>query len=135
MVHVGTEFRDNPNLWRSKHTLAARIFVGFKVGNRTKWKMDDVVDIVRKVRTKQSGDPSSTFIAQRGIYKHSDGSGVVDEAGAQVILIDSHGTKMNKWREDVLKLAEIIAKKLQQESVVVEIQKNGLSVDTFGVGP
>lgn len=97
--------------------------------------MDDVVKIVRSIRTKQSGDPSSTFVAQRGIYKHSDSDMVVDEPGAQIILIDSHGTKMREWRHEMMELAEDIAKKLQQESVVLEIQKNGQSVETIGVGP
>lgn len=133
IVHTGS--RENPETWSSKSTLAARIFVGFKVGGKVRWKMADLVKIVRAVRTQQSGDPSSTFLAQTGIYKHSESGVVVTEPGAQVILLDSHGATRRQWEEQILELAEIIAEKLKQESVVVEIQRNGLSLKTFGVAP
>jgi hypothetical protein len=124
---------ENPRTWSTTETLAARIFVGFKVGNRVKWRIGDLEGIVEEARTRQTGNPNSSFVSQRGIYKSLKSGKVVEEPGAQVILIDEQGVSVREFTEQMERLAELIAVQLQQESVVVEVQKNGMTVETFGV--
>lgn len=121
----------NRQVWESDETWAARLFVGFNVGPRTVHDMDDLVAIVRAVRERQTGNPSSSFLYQRGIYRHHDGA-VVDEPGAQVIIINMGATPA-QFRRDMIDLAEAIAVALTQEEVVVELQKNGVMSAVMGV--
>jgi len=126
----------NPEDWDFQDTWAARLIVGFSVGQTPTYHIDDLIPIVQRVRTQQVGDPSSTFIAQKGIYQHKDpAQGIVVEDGAQIILIDTHQTERTVFRKQMVELAEIVAQELQQELVVVEIQHNGLTQVTIGVRP
>ncbi len=124
--------RRNPIDWDSTTTRAARLFVGFKVKSKLVWKMSDLVKLVRAVRKEQVGSQNSSYVAQRGIYTHRNGK-VVDEPGAQVIIIDEQGTNETQFTNQMIHLGEVIAKKLKQESVVVEIQENGVVKRVFGV--
>lgn len=126
-------YRPNPKTWQGgKETWSARLFVGFNVGADTVWTMNDLIEVVRRVRQKQSGDPSSTFVSQHGLYKHSDTGMVVEEPGGQVIII-APGTPPDEFQEQMVELAETIALDLEQAEVVVEIQKRGIVQDVFGV--
>lgn len=126
---VGEEAQENP-----KVTWAARLFVGLNVGGKPKWKIDDVVKVVRRIRTAQGHSPNLSFIAQKGIFRSSDTGKVVEEDSVQIIIIGS-GESKAEFGEDMLLLAEEIASALKQEKVVVEIQRNGISVETYGVAP
>ena len=122
----------NPIKSRYGKALAARIFVGFNVGGKRRWRMSDVVRIVKRVRSMQVGSPNSTFLAQMGIYKPPGGKAVT-EHGAQVILIDEQGMDVAEWSEQIVQLAEVLAGELRQMEVLVEIQHGGVVVDSFGV--
>lgn len=135
-------FTENSELWSAAKALyAARIFVGFNVGSKPRWKLDDVVRIVRRVRKRQVGDPSSSFVLQRGIYAHAetvDGKRlVVDEKGAQVIIVNTPemGSTTREFQQQMADLAEELATALKQESVILEIQRGGLTLKTIGMGP
>ncbi len=121
--------------WRSRETLAARLFVGFSVGSVPTYSLQDLIDIVREARERDTpDDPSASFIAQRGIYRYRAGD-VVEEDGGQVIVIDTQGLPPERFEAQVVGLAEEICRRMRQELVVVELQKNGLVVQTLGVGP
>lgn len=126
-------YRPNRKTWSGgTETWSARLFVGFNVGAETVWKLQDLINIVRRVRDQQTGDPSSTFVSQRGIYKHADSGLVVEEPGGQVIII-APGTPPDEFEEQMVELAEAIADKLGQDEVVVEIQRRGIVQNVFGV--
>jgi hypothetical protein len=142
-VH-GEEERLTPNVknWSAKKALyAARIIVGFNVGRKPRWTMDDVVRIVRRVRKQQVGDPASTFVLQRGIYTHTeteDGERLtVDEKGAQIFLLNTPelGTSVTVFKKQMEDLAEILATDLRQEAVILEIQRGGRTLVTISMGP
>lgn len=122
----------NRQIWESDETWSARLFVGFNVGARTVHDMDDLIAVVREVREKQTGNPSSSFLYQRGVYRHQSGE-VVEEPGAQVIIINM-GASPSAFRKEMIDLAEAIAARLSQEEVVVELQKNGVMAAVMGVG-
>ena len=87
------------------------------------------------------GDPGASFLSQRGLYRH-DAGGIVDEPGAQVVIINvervmPNGKKISvsprRFEKDVERLSEDIATTFDQESVIVEIQKNGITQRSFGM--
>lgn len=125
---------ENPVLEEYDETLAARLIVGLNRLGQPPATVDQLVAVVRRVRTEQVGDPSSSFLLQRGIYQHRSGE-IVEEPGAQVIIIDTTGATQKAFGEQMVVLAESIASDLSQESVIVEIQKNGVTQRTLSVGP
>lgn len=134
--------QDNPIKWGSRETWAARVIVGFKRRGKKPITMSQLVRLVRKIRLEQVGDPGATFLAQRGLYRH-DAGGIVDEPGAQVVIFNAdrvmpNGKKVavtpRRFEKDIEKLSEDIATVFDQESVIVEIQKNGITQRTFGMG-
>ena len=143
----------NPPTWRAAVVYAARIFVGFKVGDEERWSLDDLVKLVRRTRKEKGAPEDSTFLAQRGVYTHRDGR-VVDEPGGQVIIFDggpkeksespsvfagtdpgpeTESEQLARFEEEMIALSETIAWSFEQESVILEIQRNGTSVVTMGV--
>jgi hypothetical protein len=132
----------NPRRWESADTYSARIVVGFRPKDAPPdfevrdvgAKEDQLVNLVRRIRTKQVGDPGATFLAQRGLYRHSESGEVVDEPGMQILLINTTGETPRRFERQVEILAELIVEAFDQEEVIVEIQKNGVSQKVFGIG-
>jgi len=134
-IVYGEALEPNPELRDyGKVTWSARLIVGFKRRGKKAATLNQLVKIVRETRTKQTGNPSSTFLMQRGIYRHDDSGEVVDEPGAQVLIINM-GASQKDFEKQMTELAEVIAVKLDQAEVIVEIQRNGVSKRVFGVGP
>lgn len=128
----------NPIAWDDKTPMvSARLFVGLNVGKRKAWKVEDVIKIVKRVRTDQTGNPSASFLWQKGIYQHDVSGDVITEDSVQVVILNLKflKTSAKKFQAQMVELAETLAKKLKQESVIVEIQRGGRQVRTFGVSP
>lgn len=129
----------NRTLWEADEPMyAARLFVGFNVGGETQWTMDDAVRIVRRVRGDQVHDPSSSFLYQRGLYTHVERGGereIVDEPGAQIIILNlpDFGVSPREFERQMVELGEALAEDLEQEAVIVEIQKAGMTAKTISV--
>lgn len=113
---------------------SARIILGFKVGKKIAWSMNDIVHFVKQERIAQEALPNATFLAQRGLYQHKKGGKVIDEPGAQVFILNLGGQKPKDFREDILKLAEKMANHFEQESIILEFQKNGINRFTYDIG-
>lgn len=129
------EWVGNPSNWESDEIIVGRLIVGFSVGQVPTYSGEDLIAIVERVRTAQSGDPSASFVAQRGIYQSRKTGEVVVEDGAQVFIINTHGLALEAFIDQMVELAETVARELQQEEVILEIQRNGLSLKTIGVIP
>lgn len=128
------DIKANPARWESDETYAARVIVGFNVHNEPRWSVDDVIPIVKRVRDRQHGKQGASFVLQRGIYQHKDDEKrIVEEEGVQILIIDVWSTPLRTFEKEMVELGEILADKLQQEEVIVEIQRNGVTVKTFGV--
>ena len=129
-IRVGRVYQ--PNSWFSeKPVLAARILVGFNVGEKPTWTLEDVVAIVKSVRTEES-KPDASFVAQRGFYRHKVTNKLVEEDGAQVIIVDILGMSYREFVLEMVWLAKIIARELRQEEVIVDIQKDGVTQKVIG---
>ena len=128
-------YERNPRGWTSARTVVGRLIVGFSVGTEPRYAMDDLIAIVRRVRTEQTGNPSASFVAQRGIYQSQISRDIVTEDGAQVFIINLSALSDDEFTDQMVSLAEAVAGELQQEEVIVEIQENGVSKVTIGVSP
>jgi len=132
----GREAIANPALWEGKGPVwAARLFVGFNVGKKPRWDVDDLVKVVKRVRKRQEQKPDASFVLQKGIYTSSKTGKTVDEKGAQVIVLNTTGASQKAFEKQMVELAEEIARSLKQEEVILEIQRSGLVKKTVGVAP
>jgi hypothetical protein len=127
--------QENPTVSRHKGSgLAARFFVGLKVKDEVKWKEDDVIEIVVRVREQQESPPDASILTQRGIYRDSSGS-IVDEPSLQVIIIDMTGLPKTDFVDEMIELGEALQDELEQEMVILEIQKRGVVIDSYWITP
>jgi hypothetical protein len=110
---------------------AARIFVGFKVGNKTKWTMKSVIKVVWEERKKQGRQSGASFLSQQGIYEV--GGKRIVEPSAQIVIFDFDGLGEKAFVEDMTKLGEALCRRLEQQEVIVEIQKAGVVKKTLSV--
>ena len=124
--------RPNPTTRISGGGLSARLFVGLKVGQRTAYKVDDVIAVVRRVRKRQGKGADASILAQKGIYEDRSGELVI-EPSAQVVIIDLAGEKKAVFVTDMKELAEELRRKLKQETIILEIQKSGVVKDVYSV--
>jgi hypothetical protein len=111
---------------------SARIFVGLNVGQRKAYSVGDVVKIVWATRKKQKRSGDASILAQKGIYEDRSGKRVV-EPSVQIILIDLADTPEKEFTAEMIELAEVLCKRLKQETVILEIQKRGLVKSVYGV--
>jgi hypothetical protein len=127
----------NPITKKFPEVYAARLIVGLSIGIEPGQGMDDIIRIVKQVRAKQVGNPSASFVAQRGMYQYlSEGKKVVvEEDGVQVIVINEpeHGVNSEDFEAQMVELAEELARELQQEVIIMEMQRNGVSQFTAWV--
>ena len=131
----------NPIKWQDDETWAARFFVGLdvKVNGESvpRYSLEDVLEFVVDVRNEQGADPSSSYIAQRGVFRHcpdKDSQCVVArEHSVQVVIIAPTGETPKQFRQNMLQLAEALAVQFEQEEVILQVQKNGIQEQVYGV--
>jgi hypothetical protein len=126
----------NPIAERYPEQIAARLFVGLKVGNVERWSLDDVLSVTRETRVAQvgDGDPGASFLYQKGIYRETSGA-IIDENSVQVIVLNLTGATQEEFEAQMVEVAETLARRLEQEQVWVELQRNGVHVATLKVVP
>jgi len=138
-LHSVSEFVKNPQTWKATGTAAhaARLFVGFNVGGEPTWKIEQLIALVREVRRTQGAREDSSFVAQKGVYTHTNEETgvekVIEEDGAQVILFKMPSETVKLFKQRVVELAEIICRQMQQAEVVVELQRGGVVQSVFGI--
>lgn len=133
----GSAMHPNPyEVYGGSDTLAARLFVGLNVGGKPTWNIDDVVHAVRAERGKQKVPADASFLLQRGIYTHTPKRGrktVIEETSVQVVIVRMPSESDRTWRPHMIQLAERLAQRLEQASVILELQKGGLVTEVLGV--
>jgi hypothetical protein len=115
---------------------AARIFVGLMVGQENRWTVDDVIRITYEVRKRQAkGGPveGASILAQHGIYEDVATRERVIEPSAQVVIIDLSGREKEAFVAEMQELAEALRAELEQQTVILEIQKKGVLEDVYSV--
>jgi hypothetical protein len=116
----------------------ARMFVGFNVGQKATWNVDDLARVFRTFRSKQKNDDGkpipidSSFVIQKGYYTQDNGE-LVYENSAQLIILSIFGESEHRFAENMIDLAGHISRELQQETVILEVQQKGVPIEVFGV--
>lgn len=93
----------------------------------------DVVKVVKAIRAEQAGDPSSSFILQKGVYKHKSSGEVITEDSVRIILLHLTEESKQDFRAHVIALAEELCERLHQEEVIVEFQDAGVTKEVLGI--
>jgi len=112
--------------------LSARLFVGLNVGTKPTYTIEDVVKDTIKIRKKQKALPDASFLAQRGVY--TQGKTLVEENSVQIIIIDTTGTPRPEFERKLKTLGVQLRKHFHQDSVILEIQKGGVTQATYSIG-
>lgn len=115
-----------------KGGLSARIFVGLNVGTKAKYKVKDVVALLKRVRKKQSPNPNASILTQTGMFKDKSGRMIVENS-VQIIVIDLDGLSEREFTEQMMTIAEAFVEEFDQEEVLVEVQKRGVVLEIYGV--
>lgn len=130
IVTFGDETRLNPVHWQEdgEKVMSARLMMGFNVGTVTRWSMADVVENVKRIRHRQGAVIDATFLAQQGMYTSSESGQETEEPGAQVIFINLsyYHVRDALFQIQMVELAEELCVKLEQESIILEIQRGGI---------
>lgn len=143
--------RDNPIKSRDKtQNQGARIILGFNVGIEEKVTMQDVIDLVFKVRKSQvkdaikdgeasahplGGDIGATFLAQAGLWQSASDTEAHPENGAQVAIMNVIQENAKRFEDDMIEIAEEMVRQFHQEAVIVEMSVRGAVEETIQVGP
>ncbi len=143
--------RENPIKSRTKRpSQGARIILGFNVGVVEKVKMQDVIDLVHKMRRKQvaaaimdgdakahplGGDIGASFVAQAGLWQDLKDEKAYPENGAQVAIMNIIQEKEKRFEDDMVEIAEEMVLKFHQNAVIVEMSMKGVVEETIEVGP
>jgi hypothetical protein len=129
--------------------VGVRMFIGFSVGMSPKYSMDKLIAETKNFLSRRSYKDSkgvahkfpmnASFVSQRGIYTYTKAGklkgSVVEEAGAQLIILDT--TIFNKpvFLKVMQGLAEYLVVKLEQEAIFVQVQEANVVQDTWMVVP
>lgn len=135
-------YETNPRTAYGK-PLAGLIVMGLtdRANHAINHSLDEVVELVKNVRIQQTseseapgdgGDPGSTFILQRGLFRHRTGE-IIDEESVRIIILHLTDETSDEFREHLLKLAETMCEKFNQDELIVEFQKGGVTEDVVGV--
>lgn len=126
-------------LWDGKPANSARMFIGFNVGQTPKWNVDYLAQLVRRVRSEQTNDegkkipPDASFVIQKGMYTNK-GQPTVYENSVQLIVLSLFGESDKKFKDNMLEMAGIIARELEQREVILELQTEGVPKWAAGIG-
>jgi hypothetical protein len=96
--------------------------------------MEEVIALVEELRERQAHDPGATFIPQKGVYKHAGGA-VIEEDSIRVIILnlDPDEEPRQQFKEHLFDVASALAKRLNQELVILEFQQAGVTDRVWGV--
>jgi hypothetical protein len=127
--------RENPATRRTGNKLiAARLFVGFNVDNRPVYTLEDVIDIFVRVREEQKRDAGASFLLQKGIYQPR-GSARTEEDSAQIVVFNDEALPQEDFAQEMIELAEALAREMDQYEVYLDIQNKGITVESFTITP
>jgi len=134
---------ENPIRDTFKTTFAARLIMGFHQKGRDerktktelerayKRRFQEAMQLVRDVRKEQTGSAAASFVAQEGLFTHATGE-IVQEKGVQIIIIN-FGQGERVFAKQIEALADALREYFHQESILVEIQKNGRTLRSHDV--
>ena len=135
------DLEENPVDEESVEGIAAiRFFIGFNVGSEQKWAIEDVQEIVQRVRKEQTGEVDATFVAQTGFYTSRQPGRepvTVTEHGCQVFIVNMpyKHVENRTFKREMKQLGETLVRELKQEMIIGEWQVDGRVEKIWQVTP
>lgn len=134
---TGRSVANNPSEFEGDGVYSALVIVGLEARSGAKHEIGEVIDAVKRVREKQVGNPDSSFMYQKGLYKYKSGR-VGEEDSVRIIMMNVEGTDKEKetneeFKKNVLTMTEELCEKFDQELIFVEFQNKGLSEGVYRV--
>lgn len=117
----------------SGESFSARIFVGLNVGDRAAWTIDDVIEASKRrwkltKWTDKEKFSGASFLNQRGFFDSPEG--FVSEDSVQIVILTSGSERQfSRFLSAMHAFASALAKDLEQQAVLVELQINGTTKD------
>ena len=113
---------------------SGHLIVGLTGKGGETYRVEDVIRGVRETRMAQTGQAGSSFVSQRGLWTDVSSGRVFDEESvrASILNLDPAEPK-ERFRRNVLDLAEALRTGLDQHSSIVEFQTGGVSERTYDV--
>jgi hypothetical protein len=94
--------------------------------------MEEVITLVEELREHQAHEPGATFIPQKGVYKRAGGA-VIEEDSIRVIVLNLGKESRQAFKEHMFDVASALAKRLNQDMVILEFQQAGVTEHVWGV--
>ena len=119
-------------------TNAARMFIGFNVGQKPVHSVDKIAGLFKRERSKQTNDKGepipvdASFVLQKGFFT-SPVDGLVYEDSTQLVVLSLFGESEKKFTDNMIEIAGIVARDFQQETVILEVQRKGVPTEVYGV--
>jgi hypothetical protein len=113
-------------------SIVARLMVGLSVKGKNVYTVEFLRTLTRAYLRAHKMPENSTFVVQKGVYTHKRSKRVIEEDSSQIVLINE-GVSNRKFFAVARSLAEHICKKMQQESVICEIQENGIPKHIYDI--
>lgn len=136
---------------RVKSQQGARLIMGFNVGIRPTWDVENVIKAFFKLRyeqlerafaegyatpNKDGGDIGASFVVQRGLWQPLIGGKTpYPEPGCQILCLNTVREKPDYFEIDMEYVAEMLATEFAQDAVIVEHQRGGKIIETVLYGP
>lgn len=115
-------------------TYSALLIVGLAGQAGEKYTPKEIVEWVKNYRVAQVGDPGASFIFQKGVYRHKRTGKVVDEDSVRVIILNlAENESRDEFRRNILAMSEAIRSDFNQEEVILEFQRRGVTLEVFGI--
>ncbi len=117
---------------------AARFFIGLQVAQGPQHTVEELIGVLAELRGRHGRAADGNFFVEPGVLsRHPRGQplGRVVVEGAQVIFVSHRANAEKRFGAEMVTWAEELAAALGQNEIVVEIQRNGLHVQTMGVVP
>jgi hypothetical protein len=111
--------------------LAARFLIGFNVNREPRWTESDLIQFFIAIREAQGRSAGATFFSQRGIWQPLGGARDPDEEGAQILILNEDGLDEEAFTDEMATLGEELARKMEQDVVLLDIQKRGVVVTSL----
>ncbi len=98
----------------------------------TAFTLEDVVNVVLELHPDEAAGAS--VVTQKGEYSYTvAGNRVVRDAVRVIIMNLPVGASEIEFKAHIVALAEALARRFDQEPVLLELQKNGVSAHVYGV--
>lgn len=113
---------------------SARIIVKLRGSDALCRTREDLLAIVRRALSAHELPVADSWVSQEGRFRDLEGA-AEDEPGVQVVILDENGRTRRAFDRAMLALAETVCAEMRQESVVLDVQHRGRSVDLSIVTP